>query len=76
MAKLNKEEHETLKQITNAYVKLKVKLADAAIAQHNAMMGISEMKEKYAEEESRILKKYGSDAIVNIDTGEVRNGNS
>jgi hypothetical protein len=34
------------------------------------------MKASYIKEEKKLLEKYGDDVVINVQTGEVKNGNN
>jgi len=37
---------------------------------------IEAMKASYIKEEKKLLEKYGDDVVINVQTGEVKNGNN
>lgn len=39
------------------------------------MAEVSDMKIEYAKEEEKLVKKYGEDAVINIQTGEIKKEN-
>ena len=71
MAKLSKDELEKIHKLMNDFNQLKIQLGDTMITQHNLLLKVDELKVQYAEEESLLIDKYGSDAVINIQTGEV-----
>jgi hypothetical protein len=42
------------------------------ITQHNLLSKVDELKIKYAEEENLLIEKYGQDAVINVQTGDVQ----
>jgi hypothetical protein len=71
MAKLSKGELEKVHKLMNDFNQLKIQLGDTMITQHNLLSKVDELKVQYAEEERLLIDKYGSDAVINIQTGEV-----
>jgi|TARA_R110000744_G_scaffold270104_2_gene383370 allophanate hydrolase subunit 1 len=75
MNKLTKKELERIQELVNSFNKLKISLGDTVIQQNSLMSEISEMKAEYALEEQKLMKKYGEDAVINIQTGEIKKEN-
>ena len=71
MAKLSKGELEKIHKLMSDFNQLKIQLGDTMITQHNLLSKIDELKVQYDEEERLLIDKYGSDAVINIQTGEV-----
>ena len=71
MAKLSKGELEKIHKLMSDFNQLKIQLGDTMITQHNLLSKVDELKVQYAEEERLLIDKYGSDAVINIQTGEV-----
>ncbi len=71
MAKLSKSELEKVHKLMSDFNQLKIQLGDTMITQHNLLSKVDELKVQYAEEERLLIDKYGSDAVINIQTGEV-----
>lgn len=71
MAKLSKSELENIHKLMKDFNQLKIQLGDTMITQHNLLLKVDELKVQYAEEERLLIDKYGSDAVINIQTGEV-----
>lgn len=71
MAKLSKSELEKIHKLMKDFNQLKIQLGDTMITQHNLLLKVDELKIQYAEEERLLIDKYGSDAVINIQTGEV-----
>jgi hypothetical protein len=72
MAKLNKEELEKIHKLMSDFNQLKIQLGDTTITQHNLLAKVDELKIQYAEEENLLIEKYGKDAVINIQTGDVQ----
>jgi len=76
MQKLEQEELENLQNIIKKYNDVKIKIADACIAKEAYLSEIDFMKSEYLKEEKKLLIKYGDDASINIQTGEVSGGSN
>jgi hypothetical protein len=55
----------------NDFNKLKSQLADAELQKHSILRQIDFLREGFADHEHHLISKYGKDAIINIQTGEV-----
>ncbi len=69
--KLTKKELETIQGLVNEFNQTKIKLGDTVISQSALLKKVEELKVTYAEQEQKLIKKYGGDAVINIETGEV-----
>ena len=76
MEKLTKEELELLQGLVTEYNNVKIRIADTFIAQDALLKEIETMKASYIKEEKKLLEKYGDDVVINVQTGEVKNGNN
>ena len=71
MSKLSEKELETLQSLNNEFNKTKAAIADLEIQKHSLIGSLAELKDKFAKEEQKLIKKYGENSVVNIQTGEV-----
>jgi hypothetical protein len=69
--KLTKNELETIQSLVNEFNQTKIKLGDTVISQATLLKKVEELKISYAKQEQGLIKKYGDDAVINIETGEV-----
>ena len=69
--KLSKEELQTLTDLNKEFVEKKVQLGDAVIVQSGLMQEVNVIRAKFAQEEQKLIKKYGADSVINLQTGEV-----
>lgn len=69
--KLTKKELETIQGLVNEFNQTKIKLGDTVISQSALLKKVEELKVTYAKQEQKLIKKYGGDAVINIETGEV-----
>ena len=72
MAKLNKEELEKIHKLMTDFHQIQIQLGDTTITQHNLLAKVDELKIQYAEEENLLIEKYGQDAVINVQTGDVQ----
>jgi hypothetical protein len=72
MNKLTKEELDNVQGLVTQFNKLKIELADAVLAQTSITKNIEAVKSKYAEQEKTFIEKYGENAVINVETGEVK----
>lgn len=72
MAKLSKEELDNIQKLMSDFNQLKIQLGDTMITQHNLLSKVDELKIKYTEEENLLIEKYGQDAVINVQTGDVQ----
>lgn len=75
MQNLTTEELERIQGLVTSFNKLKISLGETVIQQNRLMAEVSDMKIEYAKEEERLVKKYGEDAVINIQTGEIKKEN-
>jgi hypothetical protein len=71
MAKLSKEELQRVNELVNEFNVLKVKLGDTVITQNSLLKDIEALRLQYAEEEKKLVEKYGVDSTINVQTGEI-----
>ncbi len=71
MAKLSKKELESIQKLMNDFNQVKMQLGDTVITQHNLMSNVADLKAAYAKEEQKLIKKYGENSVVNVQTGEI-----
>jgi hypothetical protein len=76
MKELSKEELELLQGLVTEYNNVKIRIADTFIAQDALLKEIEAMKATYIKEEKKLLEKYGDDAVINVQTGKVTNGDN
>tara|TARA_R100001443_G_scaffold116998_1_gene139452 strand:+ start:3695 stop:3934 length:240 start_codon:yes stop_codon:yes gene_type:complete len=69
--KLTKEELQNLTDLNKEFVEKKVQLGDAVIVQNGLMQEVNVIRAKFAQEEQKLIKKYGADSVINLQTGDV-----
>lgn len=68
---LQKEELETIQSMNAEFTKLKIALGETELQKQTVINTINELKTGFAIQEKQLIEKYGVDAVINIQTGEV-----
>jgi len=71
MEKLTTEELNSVQGFVNEFNTLKMQIGDAVLAQTALVGKVDALKKKYNEYELSLMKKYGEDAVVNVQSGEI-----
>jgi|TARA_R110000782_G_scaffold241081_1_gene327541 hypothetical protein len=71
--KLNKEELESVQKFNHERANLKLQMVNAEIEKFRVMGMLSTLERGFSIEQEKIAKKYGDDAIINPQTGEIQN---
>ncbi len=71
MSKITNEEMETLQSLISEFNKGKVNLGDLELQKSIIISNIGILKKKFAEEEEKLIKKYGESSVINLQTGEI-----
>ena len=71
MKKLTEEELTLLQELQAEFNTLKRTLGDTILQQNQIMEKIAEVKERFQKEEINLMEKYGKNATINLETGEV-----
>tara|TARA_R110000787_G_scaffold269532_1_gene376361 strand:+ start:372 stop:608 length:237 start_codon:yes stop_codon:yes gene_type:complete len=69
--KLSKEELSKLQELNNAFTQAKISLGDAEIQKVAILTSIQEIKKDFAALENELIKNYGDQSVINLQTGEV-----
>ena len=75
MKKLSKKELESIQELVNPFNTKKIALGDTVIQQNSILSEIDTLKIEYSKEEQKLIEKYGEDAVINIQTGEIKKEN-
>jgi len=70
--KLSKEELQELQDLNTEFTKKKMMIGDIEIQKSQVMSEIGAIKMKFAQNEQKLIDKYGQDAVINLQTGEVQ----
>ena len=69
--KLTEEELVKVQEMTNEFNKLKLAIGDIELNKQSLFKLIDTLKEDFASHEKTLIEKYGEDAVINIQTGQV-----
>jgi predicted nucleic acid-binding Zn-ribbon protein len=76
MAQIEKTQLERIHSLRVAYATAKLRIAEIEIEKQGIFIHLSKVSEKISEEEDAIKAEFGDDAVIDLKTGEVTNGNS
>jgi len=68
---LLKEELELLQQLSKDYTTAKNMLGDLELRKHDILGEIDAIRKISAENEKKLTSKYGTDAVINMQTGAI-----
>jgi hypothetical protein len=71
MTYLQKEELEKIQEMNAEFTKLKIALGETELQKQTVIKAIDELKASFAVQERMLIDKYGAEAVINIQTGEV-----
>jgi len=57
--------------MNNAFNQLKLKIADTELTKEHLLAEVKKLKDSYKLVEDRLTEKYGEDAVIDIQTGEI-----
>jgi hypothetical protein len=69
---LSKEQLELLQGLQKQFNDSKFEIADLEIKKADLIAGITGIKAKFAEQEKSLMEEFGQNAIINLQTGEVK----
>jgi len=65
------EELKAIQEMNAEFNKAKMAIGDVELQKHNIMRHIEQLKLKFTAHEKMLTEKYGSEAVINIQTGEI-----
>lgn len=68
---LTEEELGKTQAMHNEFNKLKAHLADVSLQKHGLLKQIDFLRNDFSQHENILMEKYGTDAVINIQTGEI-----
>jgi len=68
---LTSEELGNLQELNNSFTQSKISLGDLELQKENIIGNIKQIKSKFVELEKELIKKYGEESVINLQTGEV-----
>jgi len=69
--KLTEEELVKVQEMTNEFNKLKLAIGDIELNKQSLLKLVDTLKEDFTSHEKILIEKYGEDAVINIQTGQV-----
>lgn len=69
--KATEEEIAKIQEMNSEFNKAKMALADSDLQKYSILRHIDKLKIEFAKHEQLLIEKYGEDAVINIQTGEV-----
>ena len=70
---LTKEELEAIQQMNAEYNRLRLNISDLEMQKHSVLMMLDSLREKFSNHERLLIERYGVDAVINMQTGEITN---
>lgn len=68
---ITQEELTTIQNMNSDFAKAKMGLGDIELQKQALLKAIDELKGVFAMHEKALIEKYGTDAVINMQTGEV-----
>ena len=68
---VTKEELTKIQELNAEFSKAKMAIGDVELQKHNILRVIEELKLQFSAHENLLIEKYGADAVINVQTGEV-----
>mgnify|MGYP000891861020 CR=1 FL=1 len=69
--KVTEEELKKIQELNADFTKSKNALGDLELQKQNIFQHIDMLRKEFAFNEKSLIEKYGEDAVINIQTGEV-----
>jgi len=69
--KVTEEELKKIQELNADFTKSKNALGDLELQKQNVLQHIDMLRKEFALNEKSLIEKYGDDAVINIQTGEV-----
>jgi hypothetical protein len=69
---LSKEQLELLQGLQKEFNDSKFEIADLEIKKAELVSGIADIKAKFAKQEVSLMEEFGQNAVINLQTGEVK----
>lgn len=71
MNQVSQEELTKIQELNSEFNKAKMAIGDAELQKQTIIRHIEGLKAEFAAHEKSLIEKYGADAVINIQTGEV-----
>jgi hypothetical protein len=70
--KLSKEELKELQDLNTEFSKKKMQIGEIEVQKSFIISEINQIKLQFAQNEKKLIEKYGKDSVINLQTGEVQ----
>ena len=71
MKNLETKELQNLQELNSNFVKLKTQLGDLELQKQLVIEQVSFIKSDFADLEKNLIKKYGENSLINLQSGEI-----
>ena len=71
MKNLETKELQNLQELNSNFVKLKTQLGDLELQKQLVIEQVSIIKSDFADLEKSLIKKYGENSVINLQSGEI-----
>jgi len=68
---ISQEELTLIQNMNSDFAKAKMRLGDLELQKQDLLKAIDQLKNVFAQHEKELIEKYGADAVINMQTGEV-----
>lgn len=72
MEKIEEKELQELQKLNTEFNQLKTQLGDVSLQKHALCLRVDSLKQEFVKLENSLMDKYGQDAVINLETGEVK----
>ena len=72
MKKIKDEELKYLQDLNIEFNKIKTQLGDITLQEHGLVLQVQELKLQFQKAEKGLMETYGENAVINLETGEVK----
>lgn len=69
--KATQEELQKIQEMNAKFNQAKVALAGFELQKHGILKHIDELRTEFEIQEKELVEKYGADAVINVQTGEI-----
>tara|TARA_R100000664_G_C2730253_1_gene120973 strand:- start:397 stop:645 length:249 start_codon:yes stop_codon:yes gene_type:complete len=70
--KIDEQELKSLQDLNVEFNKIKSQLGDTELQKYGLLLRVQEIKSEFQVLETSLADKYGKDAVINMETGEVK----
>lgn len=69
--KATQEELQKIQEMNAKFNQTKIALGDCELQKYSILKHIEELRTEFSKHEQELISKYGADAVINIQTGEI-----